>query len=129
MIYILSAWGKTTSLGNLRQKLNVYEGRNINQNVHVAYLERYKRPLSVIISNLEILKYLVYFDARLLMQAFIGLIISCQNNIDLLKVCLSKSWTTNQTIKNLFHLKYKYIFGKQLMLSEYILFGFGTAMR
>ena len=38
---------------------------NINQNVHVAYLERYKRPLSVIIPNLEILKYLVYFDARL----------------------------------------------------------------
>ena len=102
---------------------------NINLNVHVAYLERYKRPLSVIISNLEILKYLVYFDARFLMQAFISLIISCQNNIDLLKVCSSKSWTTNQTIKNLFHLKYKSVFGKQLMLSEYILFGFGTAMR
>lgn len=102
---------------------------NINQNVHVAYLERYKRPLSVIISNLEILKYLVYFDARFLMQAFISLIISCQNNIDLLKVCLSKICTTNQTIKNLFHLKYKSVFGKQLMLSEYILFGFGTAMR
>ena len=48
MIYILLARGETTSLGNLRQKLNVH-GKDEIKKFIIPYLDRHKIVLSVII--------------------------------------------------------------------------------